>query len=35
MSKWRPDDADLIQKCFEFDWNHGKLPKMVKNEEEK
>jgi NLR family CARD domain-containing protein 3 len=30
--KWRPDDAELINLCFEYDWDCGKIPKIVKDE---
>lgn len=32
--KWRPDDDEILKKCFEFDWDYGKIPKLVKKEEE-
>jgi len=34
MYKWRPDNDDLVTKCFEFDWEAGKIPRLVKKEEE-
>lgn len=32
--KWRRDDEELMQKCFDFDWEYGKIPRLVKKEEE-
>lgn len=32
--KWRPDDEEIIKKCFDFDWEYGKIPKLIKKEEE-
>lgn len=29
-----PDDSDLINKCFEYDWSYCKIPKIIKNEDE-
>ena len=34
MYKWKPDDADLLKRCFENDWDYGKLPRLVKNEDD-
>ncbi len=36
MYKWKPDDPELIKKCFEFDWNTllPRLQKIIKNEED-
>jgi len=36
MYRWRPDDEDLLNKCFDFDWENGKMkdPRMIKKEEE-
>lgn len=34
FTKWRTDDEDFIKKCFKFDWEYGKIPKLVKKEEE-
>ena len=31
MYKWRPDDAELINLCFEYDWECGKVPKIIKD----
>ena len=32
--KWRPDDAELVNLCFEYDWDSGKIPKIVKDEKQ-
>ena len=32
--KWIPDDAELVNLCFEYDWENTKVHKIVKNEEE-
>ena len=34
MAKWRPDDAELINLCFEYDWECGKIPKIIKDEKQ-
>lgn len=33
MYKWRPDDAELINLCFEYDYECGKLSKIIKDPE--
>lgn len=33
FAKWKTDDEELLRKCFDFDWDYGKIPKLVKNEE--
>ena len=33
MYKWRMDDAELINLCFEYDWECGKVPKIIKDPE--
>ncbi len=34
MFRWRPDDEELIKKCFEQDWSVGKINKIIKKEDE-
>ncbi len=34
MYKWKPDDEDIMECCFESDWDCGKVPKVVKDENE-
>lgn len=34
MYKWKPDTEQLLSKCFEFDWEHSRVSKVIKNEEE-
>ncbi|EGR31140.1 leucine rich repeat protein [Ichthyophthirius multifiliis] len=34
MAKWRPDDEELIKKCFETDWENSKIPQKVKKQED-
>lgn len=29
-----PDTDGLLKKCFEYDWDHTKIPKIIKNHEE-
>ena len=31
MGSWRTDDAELINLCFNYDWECGKIPKIIKN----
>lgn len=31
MYKWKPDTDDLITKCFEFDWEHSRIFKVIKD----
>ena len=33
MYKWRMDDAELINLCFEYDWECCKVPKIIKDPE--
>ena len=28
------DNEDLLRKCFEYDWNSSKIPKLIKDEEQ-
>ena len=32
---YRPDTEVLLAKCFEFDWENTKLPKIVKSQEDR
>ncbi|KAL4510557.1 hypothetical protein ABPG72_004711 [Tetrahymena utriculariae] len=34
MAQWRQDDDQLITKCFEFDWEYCKIPRIIKNKPE-
>ena len=34
FAKWRTDDEELLRKCFDFDWEYGKIAKLAKKEEE-
>lgn len=34
MYKWKPDTDEVINNCFEFDWNHSRVHKVIKNEEQ-
>jgi hypothetical protein len=29
-----PDNLSILDKCFEYDWNAGKISKLIKSEEE-
>lgn len=31
MCNWRPDDAELINLCFNYDWECGKISKIIKD----
>ena len=31
MGSWRMDDAELINLCFNYDWECGKIPKIIKD----
>lgn len=31
---YKPDNAQLLEECFEFDWGSSKIEKIVKGEEE-
>lgn len=31
FAKWRMDDAELINLCFEYDWECSKVPKIIKD----
>ena len=31
---YKPDNEVLLAKCFEFDWEHTKLQKIVKSQED-
>ena len=32
---YKPDNKELLDECFEFDWSCSKLEKIIKNEEER
>ncbi|KAL4456118.1 hypothetical protein ABPG74_014079 [Tetrahymena malaccensis] len=34
FAKWRMDDEELLRKCFDFDWDYGKIPKLIKNDDQ-
>jgi hypothetical protein len=34
FTRWVPDDAELINMCFEYDWDCSKVPKIVKTDDE-
>jgi len=34
MYKWRLYDAELIAMCFEYDWECGKVSKLIKDAEQ-
>lgn len=34
MAKWRSDDAELINLCFEYDWECSKVSKIIKDEQQ-
>ena len=29
-----PDNEIILSRCFEYDWNNSKIPKIVKDEKE-
>lgn len=31
---WRKDDQEILNSCFEADWNNCRINKLVKNEED-
>ncbi len=33
MARWKLDDEDVVKKCFNFDWEYGKMNKLIKNED--
>jgi len=34
MYKWKQDSPELLNECFNFDWENGRVPKFAKTEEE-
>ncbi|KAL4466565.1 hypothetical protein ABPG72_010616 [Tetrahymena utriculariae] len=34
FTKWRPDDDEIIKKCFEYDWDNCKIQQKVKKQED-
>ncbi|KRX05204.1 hypothetical protein PPERSA_06838 [Pseudocohnilembus persalinus] len=34
MYKWRPDNDDLVKKCFEFDWKYSRIPRICEKKPE-
>lgn len=33
MAQWRQDDEQLVDLCFKYDWECGKVSKIVKDVE--
>ena len=31
---WRRDDEELLARCFEEDWSHTRISRLIKNEED-
>lgn len=34
FAKWKPDDEDTLRRCFEFDWDYGKIPRLIKRDDD-
>ncbi|EGR33095.1 leucine rich repeat protein [Ichthyophthirius multifiliis] len=34
FAKWQPDNEEILNKCFDFDWDNSKIPQKVKNKED-
>lgn len=34
MAKWKQDNDEIIDKCFEIDWDYGKVFKIIKKEDQ-
>ena len=35
FKEYRADNPELLNECFEFDWDSSKLDKIIKNEDDK
>ena len=33
FAPYKPDDDDILNQCFEFDWDHSKIGKILKDQE--
>ena len=32
---YKPDTAKILEQCFEFDWENCKIPRLVKDDNER